>query len=46
MKSRNYWKCLSVKVKITLEIKSDFLFLSLKAYNKDLEGSWNNKQIF
>lgn len=41
MKSRSYWKCLNTEVKITLEIKSDFLFLNLKAYNKDSEGSWN-----
>lgn len=43
MNSRNYWKCLNIEVKITLEIKSDFLFLSQKAYNQDPEGFWNNK---
>lgn len=43
MKSRNYWKCLNIDVKITLEIAPDFLFLSQKAYKKDPEGFWNNK---
>lgn len=38
MKSKNYWKCLNIEVKITLEIKSGFLFLSQKAYTKDPEG--------
>lgn len=46
MKPKNYWKYLNTEVKITLEIKSDFLFLSLKASNKDPGVSWNNTQIF
>lgn len=31
MKSRNYWKCLNIEDKITLEMKSDSLILSQKA---------------